>query len=74
MHLMYTLDAQGNRVSHASHFDASEIPVTLPNRLEAAGLPWRYFTEAGSNVVSDVAEAFRSLEEEKAALLAFLES
>ena len=52
------LDAQGNRVDHAAHFDASEIPVTLPNALDAAGLPWRYFSEAGSNVVANVADYF----------------
>lgn len=52
------LDANGNQVDHPATFDASEIPVTLPNELEAAGLPWRYFTEAGSNIVDDVADYF----------------
>ncbi len=52
------LDANGHQVDHGPSFDASEIPVTLPNELDDAGLPWRYFTEAGSNVVDDVADYF----------------
>ena len=52
------LDANGSQVEHDAHFDANEIPVTLPNELEAAGLPWRYFSEAGDNVVADVADYF----------------
>jgi phospholipase C len=52
------LDAQGNQVEHAPTFGAGEIPVTLPNQLDKAGLPWRYFAEAGSNIVENVADYF----------------
>lgn len=55
-HTLPVLDAHGKQVAHPPHLDASEVPVTLPNELEAAGLPWRYFSENSSNLIGQGAD------------------
>src|SRR5262249_39709839 len=50
------LDASGHVVDHSQRFTRAEIPVTLPNLLDAAGITWRYYSEAGSNVFSKTAD------------------
>jgi phospholipase C len=39
----------GTMVTHPNHMSASEIPTTLPNELENAGLTWKYFEEMVPN-------------------------
>ncbi len=40
------LGPNGTLVPHKNFFTAAEIPTTLPNELEAKGLPWRFYQEA----------------------------
>ena len=44
-HLWTVLDANGNQVTHPNHFSAQEVPTSIANELEAAGLSWKYFNE-----------------------------
>jgi phospholipase C len=55
-HKVPVLDAAGNVADHAPSFTTSEIPATLPNRLDAAGISWRYFSEASSNPLAQIAD------------------
>jgi phospholipase C len=66
--IVEVMDAAGNRSTHPPTFTAAEIPTTLPNELEAAGLTWTYYEEESiTNVVEDqgdgvkVIEVFRDL-------------
>jgi phospholipase C len=47
------LDANGNRSAHPTSFSAAEVPTTLANELEAAGLTWSYWDE---NSITNVIE------------------
>lgn len=51
---LMVLDPSGTPVSHPGSFSAAEIPTTLPNELEAAGLTWAYWCEKSlSNVFEE---------------------
>jgi phospholipase C len=56
-HKCKVIDANGQIHDHASTFDATEIPTTLPNELEKKGLTWMYYQEgSGGNPVIDLIE------------------